>query len=485
MDETRTATASSRNSATRRRAQGDEPYASRYDVTSLAVDLLRLPDGESLSLAGRLMLWRRFGGIAFGQLQDRSGRVQISIRKGEVADDTFTEWTRSLRIGDFVGVKGVSWTTDKGERTLRVESLSILGQPQRSLPEKWAGLGDPELKSRKRYLDLLVNEHSRARFVTRSRIVSLMRGYLDSLDFLEVETPILQQAASGAAARPFVTHHNALGEDLYLRISPETYLKRLVAGGLDRVYEIAKNFRNEGIDASHLQEFTMIEWYVAYWDYRDNMRLVQNLVQQLVREVGGGDRLTVGGTDLNFSGDWPVLDFREELLRATGIDLRLVRTLKALQAEVAKTSFDVDLTAPSYAALVDQLYKKALRPSLIQPCFVVGQPVELVPLARRSDGDPTRLDMFQVLINSWEIAKAYSELVDPADQVARLEEQARLRAAGDDETMMLEPDFIEAMEYGMPPMSGVGIGVDRLVALLTDAANLRDVVLFPSLKSQR
>jgi len=315
-------------------------------------------------------------------------------------------------------------------------------------------------------------------------MVSAIRRFLDGYDFLEVETPILQETASGAAARPFITRHNALDEDFYLRIAPETYLKRTVAGSFDRVYELGKNFRNEGMDPSHLQEFTMLEWYAGYWDYRDNMRVVRELILTVMDEVLHTTQVTYQGIELDFGAEWAEIDYRDAVAQHTGIDLTRVRDLPTLREQVGRVYPGSDLAeAPSYAAMVDLLYKRTVRPSLIQPCFLLHHPVELVPLARRSDDDPTRLDMFQVVVNSWEIVKAYSELVDPVDQRRRLEEQMDMREAGDDEAMMLEEDFIEAMEYGMPPMSGLGLGIDRFIALMTDAQNLRDVVLFPQMRS--
>jgi len=462
-------------------APAREAPASGYPVDTLAEKAKDLPDGATVQMAGRLMLWRRFGGIAFGHLQDRSGRLQIAVQRAVVPKERFAEWTKGLRVGDFVGVTGKMWTTDKGERTVSVEDLTVLNRSMSSLPDKWHGMSNPEARARKRYLDLLVNDVSRKRFLTRTEIVRRIRRFLDDQDFLEVETPILSGAASGAAARPFITHHNALDEDLFLRISPETYLKRLVAGGLDRVYEIGRNFRNEGIDTSHLQEFTMLEWYAAYWDYRDNMTAIREMFQAVLDDVIGSRVIEYDGVQLNFDGEWPELDYREEVQKATGVDLRVVRDLESLRAAL-KGGQHEELDSPSYAGLVDMLYKKTVRPTLIQPCFLVGHPVELVPLARRSDEDPSRLDMFQVVANSWELVKAYSELVDPVDQRERLEEQARMRTAGDDETMMLEEDFIEAMEHGMPPMSGLGLGIDRFTALLTNATTLRDVVYFPQLR---
>ncbi|MGH3612273.1 MAG: lysine--tRNA ligase [Pseudonocardia sp.] len=457
---------------------------SGYRVDAVAASAQRAPEGTAVRLAGRVVLWRRMGGLIFGHLQDRSGRVQISLSRNELGADVFTAWTRAVKIGDFVGVAGSLYTTRRGESTVAVSELTVLNRTVRALPDKWQGLSNVEARYRRRYLDLLVNADSRERFQTRAKIIQRIRQFLDDNDFLEVETPVLQEAASGAAARPFVTRHNALGEDFYLRISPETFLKRVVVGSLDRIYELGRNFRNEGMDSSHLQEFTMLEWYAAYWDYRDNMTFIRELILAVLDDVLGTRTVTYDGVKLDFGAEWPEVDYRTEIARRTGIDLTVVRDLPTLREHVTRFGLDVEDTV-SYAGLVDLLYKKTVRPALIQPCFLVHHPVELVPLARRSDEDPTRLDMFQVVVNGWEIVKAYSELIDPVEQRLRLEEQAELRAAGDDETMMMEEDFLEAMEYGMPPMCGLGLGIDRFVALLTDAPTLREVVLFPAMRGIR
>jgi lysyl-tRNA synthetase, class II len=457
---------------------------SGYRADAVAASVQDVPEGTAVRLAGRVVLWRRMGGLIFGHLQDRSGRVQISLSRNELGAELFKEWSRAVKIGDFVGVTGSVYTTRLGERTVAASELTVLNRTVRALPDKWQGLSNVEARYRRRYLDLLVNADSRDRFQIRAKIIRRIRRFLDDNDFLEVETPILQEAASGAAARPFVTRHNALGEDFYLRISPETFLKRVVVGSLERIYELGRNFRNEGMDASHLQEFTMLEWYAAYWDYRDNMSFVRELILAVLDDVLGTRTVTYDGVKLDFGADWPELDYRTEIARRTGIDLTVVRDLPTLREHVAKLGLDVE-EAVSYAGLVDLLYKKMVRPELVQPCFLVHHPVELVPLARRSDEDPTRLDMFQVVVNGWEIVKAYSELIDPVEQRRRLEEQAELREAGDDEAMMMEEDFIEAMEYGMPPMCGLGLGIDRFVALLTDAPTLREVVLFPAMRGIR
>jgi lysyl-tRNA synthetase class 2 len=461
-----------------------EHPASRYPVDTSCAAAPAKSDDETVSLAGRVVLWRNMGGLAFGHIQDQSGRVQVSLQKKELGPERFKAWANGVSVGDHIGITGHLWTTNKGERTVAIGDLVVLSKAQRPMPDKWAGIADTEVRYRKRYLDLLANPESRTRFLVRSRVIPVIRRFLDQHDFIEVETPILQAAASGAAARPFSTHHNALDRDFYLRISPETYLKRVVAGGLDRVYELGRNFRNEGVDSSHLQEFTMLEWYAAYWDYRDNMVFVQSLLQHVIEQVCGTLVVEYQDVDLDFSGDWNVIEYREAVREATGIDLREIRDVEVLKGAIKAAglgSDELDATV-SYAALVDLLYKRSVRPNLIQPCFLVHHPAELVPLARRSDDDGTVLDMFQVVVNGWEIVKAYSELIDPVEQRARLEEQVALRAAGDDETMMMEDDFIECMEYGMPPMSGLGLGIDRFVALLTDAPTLRDVVLFPQMQ---
>jgi lysyl-tRNA synthetase class 2 len=442
-------------------------------------------DAGTERVAGRVMLWRHMGKRVFGTLADASGRLQVSLFRDELDEDTYRALAKGVHLGDYVGVEGYRYLTGSGEPTVGAREVTVLQRALEPMPDKWSGVADADLRYRKRYLDLAVNEDSRDRFLARSRMVTFIRRWLDDRGFIEVETPMLQAAASGAAARPFATHHHALDRDFYLRISPETYLKRVVAGGFDRVYELGRNFRNEGIDASHLQEFTMLEWYAAYWDYTDNMVAIRELIVDTLTEVTGSAVVEAAGQTLDFSAEWPVLDYRTLVRDATGIDLAEIRDVAALAAAITERGIAEDLAdAPSYASLVDLLYKRTVRPSLVQPCFVVHHPAELVPLARRNDDDPAVLDMFQVVVAGWEIVKAYSELVDPTEQQARLEEQVAMRAAGDEETMMMEEDFIEAMRHGMPPMSGLGLGIDRLVALATGAPTLRDVVLFPLLRER-
>ena len=471
-------------------------------LAAVAADAADAPAHEDLPaerptvrVAGRVMLWRHMGKRTFGTLQDGSGRVQVSLFRDELDPDEYRALAKGVHLGDFLGIEGYTYRSNKGEPTVGATAVTVLQRALEPMPDKHAGIHDTDLRYRKRYLDLLVNDESRERFLTRSRVISVIRRWLDDHGFLEVETPILQAAASGAAAKPFATHHNALDRDLFLRISPETYLKRVVAGGFDRVYELGRNFRNEGIDASHLQEFTMLEWYAAYWDYTDNMTAVRELIQHVLTEVRGTTVVAVDGTEVDFGGDWPVIDYRSAVGEHTGLDLAALTSVEklaeAIEAAVGDPSSPLHdhhqlaadaEAAVSYGGLVDTLYKRTVRPTLVDPCFLVHHPAELVPLARRNDDDPSVLDMFQVVVNGWEIVKAYSELVDAEEQEERLQEQVALREAGDDETMMMEDDFIEAMRHGMPPMSGMGLGIDRFVALLTGAPTLRDVVLFPALR---
>ena len=450
-----------------------------FDVTHLSGEVPDLAEEERVRVAGRIVLFRGFGKLAFAHLQDRRGRVQVAFTLDELGEEGMAR-AKEIALGDIVGVDGVRWTTKKGEPTVRVKTFEVLQKTRTGFPDKWVGVTDVETKYRKRYLDLALDPDARGRFLRRTWIVDAVREVMARHDVLEVETPVLQPQASGASARPFVTHHNALDVELYLRIAPETYLKRLVAGQFDRVYEIARCFRNEGVDPSHLQEFTMLEWYCAYWDYTDNMAFTQRLLEAAAIAATGSATVTHQGRDLDFAGEWPVVDYRTAVREESGIDLAAIRDVDALAAAMRERDIEVPETEEvSYARLADALYKRTVRPKLQDPCFLVGHPAELVPLARRNAEDPAKLDMFQVVANGWELAKGYSELTDPEEQRARLLEQA----GGDDEAMALEDDFIEAMAFGMPPMSGVGVGIDRLTALLTDAPTLRDVVLFPQMRA--
>lgn len=475
------------------RAAGRNPYPDRWERTHSLADAKPLADTTGdVSVAGRVMLLRVISKkMIFLTLQDRSGRMQISLRLPTLPEPELAVLRDALDLGDFLGVKGVMWTTRTGEKTLDATEAAILAKALRPLPDKWAGVADTEISYRQRYLDLLTNDATRDRFRLRTKITRSIRNYLDAHGFEEVETPILCAKASGALAKPFFTHHNALDIDLTLRIAPETYLKRLVVGGYEKVYEFARCFRNEGMDPSHLQDFTMLEYYVAYWNFEDNMRFTQTLLQSVLQECLGTQRVTrpgyqgLGSVELEFSGEWPRVTIVDLIRARTGIDVRATTDPAALRAWIRENGHaDEDVDKMAYASLVDHIYKKTVRPSLVQPTFVVGHPIELSPLARRSDADPGITDRFQLLVNGWEVVNAYSELVDPDDQRGRFEEQARAKAAGDEEAMESEEDYLVCMEHGMPPTSGWGMGVDRLVTLLSGQENLRDAVLFPLMRPE-
>jgi lysyl-tRNA synthetase, class II len=467
----------------RLRAAGIPAYPERFERTHALAEAAALPEGtKGLRLAGRLVAVRTFGKLTFAHLQDRSGRLQIALRREELPADLWQAFHELFDRGDFVGAEGSIFRTKTGEVTLAIERLHFLGKALLPLPEKWHGLKDPELKQRRRYLDLLMSDETRDRFRMRTSVLRSLRSFLDAHGFEEVETPVLQTVPSGASARPFVTHHNALDLDVYLSISPETWLKRLVVGGYERVYEIARCFRNEGMDPSHLQDFTMLEFYVAYWSYEDNLRFTEKLVRHLLDEVCGTRQVNWRGRVIDFSGEWPRVDMGTLLRERTGIDLARCPTADELRGAIAAKGIRLERLDLGRGALIDALYKATVRDELIQPCFLTGIPSDILPLARRNDRDPSLADCFQLLVNGWEIVKAYSELVDPLEQRRRFEEQEKERARGDEEAMFVDEEYLLAMEHGMPPISGWGMGIDRLCALLSGADSLRDVVFFPLLR---
>jgi lysyl-tRNA synthetase class 2 len=472
------------------RAQGVNPYPDRWARTHSLAEARALAEGaDGLRVAGRVMAKREISKkLVFLTLQDASGRMQVSFRAGTLADASMDLMRKSLDVGDFLGVAGKHWVTKTGEPTIDASDVRILSKGLRPLPEKWLGVADRETCYRQRYLDLLTNDETRARFRMRTKLVRVIREYLDRHAFEEVETPVLQTKASGALAKPFLSHHNALDMDVTLRIAPETWLKRLLVGGYERVYEFARCFRNEGMDPSHLQDFTMLEYYVAYWSYEENMDFTEALVKHAVQECLGTTKVArpspEGGTvEIDFGGTWPRRRITDLILERTGLDVLRDRDPAALRAWVREHGFwDDDVARMSWGSLVDHVYKKTVRPHLIQPTFIVGHPIELSPLARRNDADPTVTDRFQLVVNTWEVVNAYSELVDPDDQRRRFEEQAAARAGGDEEAMPTEEDYLLCMEYGMPPTSGWGMGIDRFVTLLSAQENLRDAVLFPLMR---
>jgi lysyl-tRNA synthetase class 2 len=480
------------------RARGVNPYPERFDRTHTLAEARA--EGEKLGpkpgepaqptfpemrLCGRLMAFRDMGKLTFGRIEDSSGKLQIALNQADLGKERYKELMGDLDVGDFVGVEGRLFVTKKGELTIGGARVTLLGKCLRPLPEKWHGLVDQELRWRHRYLDLVMNEETRARFRLRSQVVRTMREFLDAHRFEEVETPVLCGHASGAMARPFVAHHHSLDLDVFLRIAPETYLKRLIVGGYDRVYEFARCFRNEGMDPSHLQDFTMLEWYAAYWNFVDNMDFTERLVQHTLEKTRGTLVVEFGGKKTDFGGKWPRKTLRELILEDSGIDIDAFPTADALRAETKAKGIRLeDAEKLGRGNLIDALYKKVSRPKIASPLFVTSHPTDLSPLARRNDANPAQVDRFQLVVHGWEVVNAYSELVDPITQRRALEEQAQAREGGDEEAMVMEEDYLLAMEYGMPPISGFGMGIDRFVALLSGQENLRDVVLFPLMRPE-
>jgi len=467
---------------------GRIPYAQRYQTTHSIPEARKLEEGEKgVRIAGRVLAIRLFGKLAFGKLFDFEGEIQFSLQK-KVLDQEFKNFQKMVDTGDFVGLEGDIWVTKTSELTLDVHAWTFLSKALRPLPEKFHGLADKEQKLRRRYLDLITSEQTRHIFRTRSRIIKTVRNFLDDNGFVEIDTPVLSNKASGALARPFVTHNHALDIDVYLRIAPETYLKRAIAGGFNKVYEFARSFRNEGVDASHLPDFTLLEAYCAYWNYSDNMRFTATLIKHLLRQVTGGLSITCQGTEISFDGEWPAIGLRDLILKDSEIDIDSYPTKESLVSAIEQKAIalesETDLKKVSRGTLIDLLYKKVSRPKIVNPIFITHHPLDLSPLARKNDNNPAVVDRFQLVVNGWEIVNGYSELVDPIDQAERFVAQAQARSKGDEETMEIDMDFLRCMEYGMPPTSGWGMGVDRIVALLTDASTLRDVVLFPLLRPE-
>ena len=475
------------------RGEGVDPYPARVGARTPVAELRRRYDPEDAetleakapqaALAGRVRTIRSFGKLLFLTVVEDGVELQVSVRKGVAPDETFAFARQQIDMGDFVRVSGVMWRTKKGELSLDARGIELLSKALRPLPEKWHGLQDVEARFRQRYLDLLSNPRSREIAVLRSRIVRETRRFLDGRGFLEVETPVLQPVYGGAAARPFTTFHNLLDQTLYLRISDELYLKRLVIGGIDRVYEIGRVFRNEGISHKHNPEFSMLECYQAYADFEDMMELVQAMLLHVAGEVLGGTRVAWQGEELELAGTWRRVPMRDAIQGAIGVDVMEAPDLGSLRQAVRAAGHEPG-DAPTWAQLVDDLFSEHVEPALRQPTFVTHHPTELSPLAKRSAEDPRVVERFELYLGGMEIANAFSELNDPEDQRDRLEEQQRLHAAGDDDAHPMDEDFLRALEHGMPPTGGLGVGIDRLVRVLLDAPNLREVILFPHLRPE-
>ena len=474
------------------REQGIDPYPAQVGERQRIAAVRELwgeASAESLdeekrevAVVGRLMARRKFGKLIFLRLLEDGESIQVSARKQEMKPEAF-EFVKSLDIGDFIRVKGSLWRTKTDELTVDAQGVEMLSKSLRPLPEKWHGLSDVEVRFRQRYLDLLVNEEARRIAVLRSRAVTAMRSFLDERGFLEVETPSLQPLYGGAAARPFTTHHNTYDQDLYLRISDELYLKRLVMGGMDRVYEIGHNFRNEGVSRKHNPEFTMMECYEAYADYRDMMVLTEELVQFIAMQVLGTTSVPYQGETLEFGGSWPRLSLGDSIKQRTGIDILEAKDLESLREATRKAGHHPS-DAPTWGVLVDDLFSEHAEPHLIQPTFITDHPVELSPLAKRSSIDPRLVERFEPYCAGMELGNAFSELNDPVDHRERFEAQAKAEAEGDEEAHPVDENYLIAMEHGMPPTGGLGIGVDRLVMVLADAPSIRETMLFPHVKPE-
>ena len=463
------------------------PYPERYEVTHSLVEASKLDDDtKDVSVAGRIVFMRKMGKMSFLRLRDIDGDLQVSLKLDFLGEEVYNFFKSSVDIGDFIGVMGEIFTTQTGEKTLRALEFKFLGKALKPLPEKFHGLVDAEQCYRHRYVDMIMNEDTRNRFRIRMNFIKELRNYLYSLDYYEIETPILNNKASGAVARPFMSHHNALDMDVYLRIAPETYMKRAVVAGMPKVFEIGRCFRNEGMDGTHLQDFTMIEAYQAYFNYEDNMKLIQNMLQTIIQNIFGTLTITVGDKMIDMSGDWPKVSFRELILKYSNIDILEYDSCEKLVEKIKEDGIELDSDTPidklGYGNLVDYLYKKVARPHIIEPIYLTEHPISLSPLARSNDDNPAIVDRFQLVVNGAEIVNGYSELVDPQEQEKRLLEQAELKTSGDLEAMDMDYDYIGAMEYGMPPISGWGMGIDRIIQLITGSDNIRDVVMFPLMR---
>jgi lysyl-tRNA synthetase class 2 len=466
------------------KAAGIDPFGQRYerDASCQEVkDHFAEYEGRSLSLAGRIMSKRRHGKAGFADLHDLSGDIQLYVRLDDVGPEQY-EWFKSMDVGDIMGIKGTAFLTQKGEKSIHVSALTYLSKAINPLPEKWHGLKDIELRYRQRYVDLIVNPEVKEVFVKRSRIIQSVRGFLNARGFLEVETPMMHPIAGGATARPFITHHNALDTDLYLRVAPELYLKRLLVGGMEKVYELNRSFRNEGISTRHNPEFTMLEVYEAYADFQDMMRMTEELLFQVLQEVNGSHTVEMDGVTIDFTLPFKRLSMLAAVKEHTGVDFGALTTQPAARQAAELLGLAVDLKDTSRGEIINLVFEAYVEDKLIQPTFIYGQPVEISPLAKRNRENPEYTDRFELFIAQREFANAFSELNDPIDQKQRFMKQMEKREGGDAEAQMMDEDYINALEYGMPPAGGLGLGLDRVCMLFTSSPSIRDVILFPTLK---
>ncbi len=481
----------------RLREEHIEPYGGAFTVSGKAAEIVKEYDpltkdeldAEKIActVAGRIISFRNFGKTAFAHIQDGSGKIQLYFSKDVITSSQSI--FKNLDIGDIIGVSGTLFRTRTNELTVQVRTLTMLCKSLRPLPEKWHGLKDIETRCRQRYVDLIVNPHVKDLFSKRSRLIKSIRNFFDDRGFIEVETPMMHQIPGGAAARPFKTHHNALGLDLFLRIAPELYLKKLLVGGYEQVYEINKNFRNEGISAKHNPEFTMLEFYMSYRDYTFLMDFTEELIPHLCKEINGSLLVPFGeqpeehnGEMIDFTPPWPRMSMMEAMEKQ-GVPGDVFKDVEQARAFAHGNKIDIDKKA-GHGKILDEIFSKKVEPTLVQPIFITDYPVELSPLAKRKKDNPELVERFELFIGGREIANAFSELNDPADQMKRFLEQAEARKQGDEEASYMDEDFVRALEYGMPPAAGEGIGVDRLLMILTNTASIRDVILFPQLRPE-
>lgn len=467
-------------------AQGIEPFGRKYNFTHHAADILggfEQLEGQTVRVAGRVMAVRGHGKASFAHLMDMSGRIQLYFRQDALGEQLYERF-KLLDIGDIIGVEGEVFRTQKGEISVKVASFDILAKSLRPLPEKWHGLKDVETRYRQRYLDLIVNPEVRDTFVVRSRVIQALRRWLDDQGYLEVETPMMHPIAGGAAARPFVTHHNALDMKLYMRIAPELYLKRLIVGGFERVYEINRVFRNEGISIKHNPEFTLLELYQAFADCNDIMALTEQIISQAAIAVLGTSRLTYQGQEIDLTPPWPRISMTDAIKQYAGIDFAGVKTVAEARAVADKLGVHYE-PKQGVGAILNSVFEEVAEKHLVQPTFITGHPTEISPLAKRNKDNPEITDRFEAFIFAREIANGFSELNDPIDQKERFISQVAQRESGDDEAHMMDEDYVTALEFGMPPTGGLGIGIDRLVMFFTDNYSIRDVILFPHMRPLR
>ncbi len=454
-------------------------YNQEYHTAEI-IDNFDKMEGQQVSIAGRLMSKRVMGKASFFDLRDREGKIQLYVTRDDMGEEVYKKF-KKLDIGDLVGVTGEVFRTQKGEISVRTNGYTLLSKSLLPLPEKFHGLRDTDLRYRQRYVDLIVNPEVKRTFEIRTKVITAMRNYLDSKNFMEVETPMLNTIPGGAAARPFITHHNALDIDMYMRIATELHLKRLIVGGFERVYEIGRCFRNEGMDVKHNPEYTSMEVYQAYGDYNDMMDLTENLIRHCAEQACGTTKVTYQGTEIDLS-HFERITMIDSVKKYSGVDFNEIKTDEEAQKIAKERGLEVDPIKNTRGDIIAVFFDEYVEDNLVQPTFITDYPVEISPLAKRKVSQPELTERFEVFITGREFGNAFSELNDPIDQRARFEKQVALREAGDDEASMMDDDFLTALEYGMPPTGGLGIGVDRLVMLLTDSASIRDVLLFPTMK---